>query len=85
MSNRIIDTGGTNPYKYCFPAAVAELADAQASGACVLRDVEVRLLSAAEPRIGTGDKPLGPIFWFDNLADTHREGGGIGRRPRFRS
>ncbi len=28
-------------------AAVAELADAQASGACVLRDVEVRLLSAA--------------------------------------
>jgi hypothetical protein len=29
------------------PAAVAELVDAQASGACVLRDVEVRLLSAA--------------------------------------
>ncbi len=26
---------------------MAELADAQASGACVLRDVEVRLLSAA--------------------------------------
>jgi hypothetical protein len=29
------------------PAAVAELVDAQASGACVPRDVEVRLLSAA--------------------------------------
>jgi hypothetical protein len=29
------------------PAAVAELADAQASGACLLREVEVRLLSAA--------------------------------------
>src|SRR6478672_11507205 len=29
------------------PAAVAELVDAQASGACVLRDVEVRVLSAA--------------------------------------
>ena len=28
-------------------AAVAELADAQASGACFLREVEVRLLSAA--------------------------------------
>ena len=28
-------------------AAVAELADAQASGACALRGVEVRLLSAA--------------------------------------
>ena len=32
------------------PAAVAELVDAQASGACVLRDVEVRLLSAASGR-----------------------------------
>jgi hypothetical protein len=62
ISKRIIDTGGANPYKYSFPAAVAELADAQASGACVLRDVEVRLLSAAEPRIGTGAKTLGPIF-----------------------
>ena len=29
------------------PAAVAELVDAQASGACVLRDVEVQVLSAA--------------------------------------
>ena len=30
-----------------FQAAVAELADAQASGACVRKDVEVRILSAA--------------------------------------
>src|ERR1700744_5113426 len=32
-------------------AAVAELVDAQASGACVLRDVEVRVLSAASGRV----------------------------------
>jgi hypothetical protein len=34
---------------YCapLPAAVAELADAQASGACSLRGVKVRFLSAA--------------------------------------
>ncbi len=36
-------TGGNT----ALSAAVAELADAQASGACVLRDVEVRVLSAA--------------------------------------
>ena len=39
--------GAANLPAYVTPAAVAELADAQASGACVLRDVEVRLLSAA--------------------------------------
>ena len=33
------------------PADVAELADAQASGACGLRLVEVRLLSSALNRI----------------------------------
>src|SRR5689334_12270630 len=36
-----------HPANFLPPAAVAELVDAQASGACVLRDVEVRVLSAA--------------------------------------
>ena len=39
--------GPPHPAKFLPPAAVAELVDAQASGACVLRDVEVRVLSAA--------------------------------------
>jgi hypothetical protein len=38
------------PAKFLPPAAVAELVDAQASGACVLRGVEVRILSAASGR-----------------------------------
>jgi hypothetical protein len=39
---------------------VAELVDAQASGACVLRDVEVRLLSAAsaEPSESVSRRPI---------------------------
>ena len=35
------------PVEFRLRAAVAELVDAQASGACVRKNVEVRLLSAA--------------------------------------
>ena len=37
------------PVEFRLRAAVAELVDAQASGACVRKNVEVRLLSAAFP------------------------------------
>ena len=43
------------PVEFRLRAAVAELVDAQASGACVRKNVEVRLLSAAFPE--------GPLCW----------------------
>ena len=63
-------------------AAVAELVDAQASGACVRKDVEVRLLSAASrtvsrPAEAAGREP-------DELvseADLWEQPVGPGRQP----
>ena len=55
---KILDDAPEIPDNYVSVADVAELADAQASGACALRGVEVRLLSSAIAGLPVTGSPL---------------------------
>ena len=66
------------PYRSDFSAEVAELADAQASGACARKGVKVRVLSSAPLNMAVGTSLVrGPVQLAFVLVTGVHDGGSL--------